>query len=780
MVFDSPKQGGIFWNKYRQLHELFYNPLPEGEDDEFADLPGLVEWDDDEEPEPESSSQEPDSSDNEILDLIVNTLEECKPYPSDREVPIDPSYHSDSVRFVVERSRGDLVCVYDRVQGFEAYLYWDLARSDSFSVGKWFAEQCAMNGNELLPEEITQEWMRSRTWAQTVIKLIKKGPRPTSMGGDGAPDDNDKHDGPDDPDHPFFRGCGYCTLHHPVYCCIDNDENLIPISGIQVSRDKYTAVQRNSAKVKDKERLLPKPVVIKVTINGEPARALIDSGSMGDFMSSTLVDQLKLKRNLLEKAIGLQLAVQGSRSKINARVSARLEYQNSSTIRHFDVININDYDIILGTPWMYQHKVSIGLNPSRIVMGSDGPVPIVPGKDARSLLNAIAFEDPAVITAREELMAYADPLCRVVEETELPPLRAINHTIPLIDEKKTYTWRPSKCPEIFREQWATKRDAYLKSGRWKLTTARNTVPMMLIPKPHKPKNTQELRTVYDLREQNKNTVKMTSPLPDIEGILRRVTGKRFRSVLDLTAAYKQIRIVPEHIERSAVTTPDGNMVSLVLQMGDCNAPATYQSLMNHIFSPYLNRFLDVYLDDVIVYSDSLNDHIKHCKLAMDVLRKEKLYLSKKKLRFLPAELKLLGRVIDDNGIRMDPDKVDSVLNWKTPTNRDLLRGFIGSVGYLADDIPNIRLPLGVLSAITGDTVPFRWGYTEQRAFDEAKELIQKARDHRRQTVVYGKNAPQVWLVTDGCSTGISGLVSQGEDWKTAKITAFYSAKLNNT
>ena len=100
--------------------------------------------------------------------------------------------------------------------------------------------------------------------------------------------------------------------------------------------------------------------------------------------------------------------------------------------------------------------------------------------------------------------------------------------------------------------------------------------------------------------------------------------------------------MPEHVERSVVTTPDGNMVSLVLQMGDCNAPATYQSLMNHIFSPYLGRFLDVYLDDIIIYSDTLQDHVQHCRLAMNVLKKEKLYLSKPKIRFLPDELTLLG------------------------------------------------------------------------------------------------------------------------------------------
>ena len=127
---------------------------------------------------------------------------------------------------------------------------------------------------------------------------------------------------------------------------------------------------------------------------------------------------------------------------------------------------------------------------------------------------------------------------------------------------------------------------------------------------------------------------------------------------------------------------------------------------------------------------------------------------------------------------MDPDKVDSVVNWKVPTNRDLLRGFIGSVGYLADDIPNVRVPMGILSSITGDTVPFHWGHTEQRAFDEVKALVHRAREHRRVPLNYSAKAPPIWMVTDGCSTGISGLVSQGEDWKTANITAFYSAKLN--
>ena len=111
---------------------------------------------------------------------------------------------------------------------------------------------------------------------------------------------------------------------------------------------------------------------------------------------------------------------------------------------------------------------------------------------------------------------------------------------------------------------------------------------------------------------------------------------------------------------------------------------------------------------------------------------------------------------------MDPHKVDAIVKWPTPTNRDLLRGFLGSVGYLADDITQVRIPMGVLSAITGDTVPFRWTYIEQRAFEDVKRLTNGARNHHRVLLDYSNGAPPVWMITDGCATGVGGAVCQGQ------------------
>jgi len=113
--------------------------------------------------------------------------------------------------------------------------------------------------------------------------------------------------------------------------------------------------------------------------------------------------------------------------------------------------------------------------------------------------------------------------------------------------------------------------------------------------------------------------------------------------------------------------------------------------MNHIFGMYIGIFMDVYLDDIMIYSDMLEEHVKHVTIILNILKREKLYLSKKKLRFLCKEVKILGRIVTDDGIRMDPEKVDGILKWKIQTNRTLCKGFIGSVGYLADNIFKVRV-----------------------------------------------------------------------------------------
>lgn len=221
------------------------------------------------------------------------------------------------------------------------------------------------------------------------------------------------------------------------------------------------------------------------------------------------------------------------------------------------------------------------------------------------------------------------------------------------------------------------------------------------------------------------------------------------------------------------------MVSLVMQQGDCNAGAMYQTLMNHIFASHIGVFIYVYLDDIIIFSDTVEEHMKHVRIVFDILRKEKLYLGPHKMQIFASELKILGHVINGRGISMDPHKVDKVVSWKSPMNKDLLRSFIGAVGFLAPDCKGIRIPMGHLSSLTAESQVWRWDDTAQRSFEEVKKIVSEHRDQRHAALDYSKNAPPIWVTTDGCLTGGGGYVSQGQDPEKAKVVAFWSGKWNS-
>ena len=220
---------------------------------------------------------------------------------------------------------------------------------------------------------------------------------------------------------------------------------------------------------------------------------------------------------------------------------------------------------------------------------------------------------------RKELRQEAEDLCPDTSKTELPPFRAVNHSILLVKEDKIYKFWPSKCPEAFRDQWREKKDAYLKTGRWRMATGHNAIPLLMIPKMSATGGRPTLRTVFNKREQNDNTNKLASPLPDIEEILHEVSRHKYRSLIDGKDAYEQIRVILEHVSCTIFTTPDRTMESLVMQQGNCNAGTTYQTLMNHIFASYIGVFVYVYLDDIIIFSDTIEDHVKHIQIVFDIL-----------------------------------------------------------------------------------------------------------------------------------------------------------------
>jgi hypothetical protein len=157
---------------------------------------------------------------------------------------------------------------------------------------------------------------------------------------------------------------------------VPEDEFNFFCAKAQIPADGYNGLRRTASMPKTPNRIVAKPIVVVVYVNKQPVRALIDSGSLGDLISTTVADQLQLRRTELEDPITLQLAVQGSRSRINHSVSVNFQYQEVRSRHTFYVANLSGYDMILGTSWLYQHKVTIGLNPARVCIGSADTLPL--------------------------------------------------------------------------------------------------------------------------------------------------------------------------------------------------------------------------------------------------------------------------------------------------------------------------------------------------------------------------------------------------------------------
>src|SRR3954470_6540892 len=169
---------------------------------------------------------------------------------------------------------------------------------------------------------------------------------------------------------------------------------------------------------------------------------------------------------------------------------------------------------------------------------------------------------------------------------------------------------------------------------------------------HKKEGT--LRLCVDYRALNKISIKNRYPLPRIEELMDRLTGAKFFSKIDLYSGYHQIRIKESDISKTAFRTCYGHYEFLVMPFGLTNAPATFMTLMNDIFRDYLDKFVIVYLDDILIYSRTEEEHLRHLQTVLHTLRKHKLYVKAKKCELFKTKVEYTGHYILAEGITVDP------------------------------------------------------------------------------------------------------------------------------
>jgi hypothetical protein len=354
---------------------------------------------------------------------------------------------------------------------------------------------------------------------------------------------------------------------------------------------------------------------------------------------------------------------------------------------------------------------------------------------------------------------------------KLPPLREVNHRIPIIDERKLYAYHLPRCPDALKQQLTDKIRQYTDAGWWILKSVPQAAPMLCIPK-----KTGKLRTVIDCRKRNDNTVKDVTPFPDQDQIRMDVARAKYRSKIDLSNAYEQVRIEPDDVWKTAFATIYGTFISQVMQQGDCNAPATFQRLMTVIFRDHIGRFVYVYLDDIFVYSDTIEDHEKHLGVVFELLEISDFYLEREKCDLYAARLDCLGHIIDQKGVHADRDKMSRVRRWRTPRSLNEVQQFVGLVEYLAQFMPDVSAYTTPLTGIQRNGHPFQWREIHDRCFQTIKDLACKYPILRP---IDPRKEEPIWLVCDASLYGVGALYGQGPDWKTCRPAGFMSKKLSD-
>ena len=185
----------------------------------------------------------------------------------------------------------------------------------------------------------------------------------------------------------------------------------------------------------------------------------------------------------------------------------------------------------------------------------------------------------------------------------------------------------------------------------------------------------------DYRQVNKVTVKNRYPLPRIDDLFDQFQGARVFSKIDLGSGYHQLKIREPDIPKTAFRTRYGHYEFLVMSFGLTNAPAAFMHLMHSVFRPYLDSFVIVFIDDILVYSRSREDHEQHLRTVLQTLREKKLYAKFSKCEFWLDSVAFLGHVVSSEGIQVDPKKIEAVPNCPRPSSATEIRSFIGLAGY---------------------------------------------------------------------------------------------------
>ena len=359
---------------------------------------------------------------------------------------------------------------------------------------------------------------------------------------------------------------------------------------------------------------------------------------------------------------------------------------------------------------------------------------------------ALHHPDPAVAAL---LQQYKD-VFPAKHLPGLPPERHTAHTIPLLPGTTPMCRPMFRYSHLELEEMQRQVKELLALGLIEPSHSPYGAPVLFVKK----KN-GTFRMAIDYRALNAATVKSKYPLPRIDDILDKLHGAQFFSSIDLMSGYHQVLLKDEERTKTAFRTPFGQYQFKVLPFGLCNAPATFQSVMNEVFAPFIDDFVCIYLDDILVFSKSKEEHLHHLRIVLDTMRQHKLYGGFAKCNFLAEELPYLGHIITREGVKVDPHKIQAITTWTAPTDASQVRRFLGLTVYFRRFVKGYSLITQPLTKLLCKRTPFVWSHACQAAFDTLKHALTSA-----PILCIPDCSKPFEMVCDAAADGIGGVLLQ--------------------
>ncbi|WVZ93769.1 hypothetical protein U9M48_039726, partial [Paspalum notatum var. saurae] len=304
----------------------------------------------------------------------------------------------------------------------------------------------------------------------------------------------------------------------------------------------------------------------------------------------------------------------------------------------------------------------------------------------------------------------------------MPPDRDIEFLIELLPSIAPIAMRQYRMAPVEQDEVKKNIDELLAKGFIRRSSSPWSFPVLLVEK----KDSDVKRMCVDYQALNKVTIKNKYPLLRIDDLFDQLQGACVFSKINLRSGYHQLKIHPSDIPKTAFTTKYGLYEYIVMSFGLTNAPAYFMQLMNSVFMDYLDKFVVVFIDDILIYSKTEAEHEEHLRLVLQRLREHKLYDKFSKCEFWIDEVRFLGHVVSKGGIAVDPSKVSTVTNWKVPEIPKEVRGFLGLAGYYRRFIENFSRIAKPMTSLLEKDAEFRWTNAQQAAFDELKKRLTTA------------------------------------------------------